>query len=303
MSGGVSGPVSDLASMTGFASAGGEAAWGRWRVEAKSVNGRGLDVRVMLPPGLEPLERGIKAAATARFSRGSLQVALRLDLDAGGGLRVDTTALAHLLDAWRKASGEDVPSGAALATLMTVKGVVDSGGGDSRALAEDAAAMATLEAGALEALDGLAEARREEGARLAGLLSGLLDALEETRTSALAAAEDQPARVRIRLERQLAELGAGQQVDGERLAAETALSAARADVREELDRLASHVAAARTLLAAGSPAGRKLDFLCQELYREANTLCSKSASLPLTEAGLALKSLIDQFKEQAANVE
>lgn len=295
--------MSALASMTGFAAASGEASWGRWRVEAKSVNGRGLDVRVALPPGLDALERAAKAAAAARFSRGSLQVSVRVETDGSAGARVDTAALAQLLTAWRAASGEDVPSGEALATLMTIKGVVDSGGGDSRALAEDADAMATLEGGIGEALDRLGEARLEEGGRLADVLGALLDAIAETRSKALDVASDQPARLRAKLERQLADLGAGDQVDPARLAAETALSAAKADVREELDRLDGHVTAARALLAAGSPAGRKLDFLCQELYREANTLCSKSASLPLTEAGLALKSLIDQFKEQAANVE
>ena len=289
--------------MTGFARVTGEESWGAWAWEAKSVNGRSLDVRVNYPPGFDPLERDVKAMATERFNRGSLQVSLRIDMASGtGGVVIDHVLLTTLADAARKTLGTELTP-EAVATLMTLKGVVETGSSSLRDLAADESAMKVLSAGARLAMDQLAEGRRAEGASLLEMLSGHLDTVESLSAEAATIAATQPGLIKVKLQKQLEELDREGRVDAERFAAEAALSAARADVREELDRLAAHVKSGRELLKAGSPAGRKIDFLAQELNREANTLCSKSASLELTNAGLSLKGVIDQFKEQAANVE
>lgn len=291
-----------LSGMTGFARVTGEAAWGGWAWEAKSVNGRSLDVRVNVPPGAEALEREVKAMAAARFNRGSLQVGLRIELAASGATAViNEMLLAELAQAARKVSGRELSS-EAIATLMAVKGVVDAGATSTRDVMDEAA-IALLTAAAGEALDGLAEGRRAEGASLVTLLGDLLNEMERLTGVAETFAGAQPELIRAKLTKQLEDLDREGRVDAERYAAEVALSAAKADVREELDRLAAHIKTGRELLKAGSPAGRKLDFLAQELNREANTLCSKSLSLDLTNAGLGLKGVIDQFKEQSANVE
>ena len=292
-----------LSGMTGFARVTGEEGWGAWAWEARSVNGRSLDVRVNYPPGFDSLEREVKAMATERFNRGSLQVSLRIDMASGaGGVVIDHVLLATLAEAARKTLGTELTS-EAVATLMTLKGVVETGSSSLRDLAADEAAMKVLSTGAALAMDQLAEARRAEGASLLAMLLGHLDTVEALSEKSAAIAATQPGLIKVKLQKQLEELDREGRVDAERFAAEAALSAARADVREELDRLAAHVKSGRDLLRTGSPAGRKIDFLAQELNREANTLCSKSASLELTNAGLSLKGVIDQFKEQAANVE
>jgi len=298
--------MSALSGMTGFGRAGGEADWGSWTWEAKAVNGRGLDVRVTVPSGFEGLDQTVKKLASGMFTRGNMQISLRIELASGAGVRVDEGALASLVKAYEKANGGEIAKGAALATLMTLKGVVEAGGGSNtalRALGQNDAVRAMLLESAGEALDGLEGARLEEGASLAAVLSGALDGMAEECAKAESLAGEQPKILKERLELRLKELEAEQAVDAERLAMEVALTAAKADVREELDRLAAHIETGRGLINSGEPVGRKLDFLAQELNREANTLCSKSTLLALTNAGLALKTLIDQFKEQAANVE
>lgn len=292
-----------LVGMTGFGRASGEADWGSWTWEAKSVNGRGLDVRVAVPSGFEALAGMVKKLASEPFSRGNMQIGLRIEMSAGASTNIDETLLGTLASHYEKATGT-LATGAAFATLMTVRGVVETGAGSSlRELGENETMRATLLTSAGEALAGLDASRREEGAALHTVLDEALSDMDTHRQAAEQSAVAQPRLIRERLEARLKELAAEQSVDADRLAAEVALTAAKADVREELDRLAAHIDTGRSLLAAGDPVGRKLDFLAQELNREANTLCSKSAHLPLTNAGLALKTLIDQFKEQAANVE
>ncbi|MEM1104901.1 MAG: DUF1732 domain-containing protein [Pseudomonadota bacterium] len=293
-----------LASMTGFGAAQGEAAWGSWSVTAKSVNGKGLDIRVNAPPGFDILEREAKAEAGKRFRRGNLQVSIRIERSADqSDVRVDTALLNQLIAHHKEARPGSALSAEAVATLMTVRGVVEPGAADLRALSGDSAVIEPLKAGLNSALDDVASTRAAEGKALAALLTSILGEFHTALTSANDAAGGQPALLKARLQGQLAEIGAENAVDADRLAAEVALSVAKSDVREELDRLAAHFARAETLIAGGSPVGRQLDFLCQEISREANTLCAKSASLELTNAGLALKALVDQFKEQAANVE
>ena len=295
--------MSELSGMTGFARVAGEAAWGSWAWEAKSVNGRSLDVRVNTPPGFDALDRAVKAQASKLFNRGSLQVSLRIDMSTGDEtVTVNEGLLAALTDAAQAIHGAGL-SGEAIATLMTLKGVVETGGSSLRELAQDAAAIKLLTEAAGTALTELAAARRAEGVSLEGIMTGLVGEMEGFAADAAKLADSQPGLLKARLTKQLDELDAEGRVDADRAAVEIALSAAKADVREELDRLAAHFAGARDLLAGGSPVGRKLDFLAQELNREANTLCSKSVSLDLTNAGLGLKGVIDQFKEQAANVE
>ncbi len=295
--------MSQLSGMTGFARVTGEAEWGAWAWEAKSVNGRGLDVRVNTPPGFDALERAVKTAASRRFNRGSLQVSLRIELsDRAGGVVIDEALLKSLTSAAEQALGGPL-SGEAIAALMSIKGVVETGSSSLRDVAADEAVMTVLAQGAEAALEQLDNARRAEGQSLLAMLGELVDEMSAVTESAISLAAGQPGLLQARLSKQLDELGADQKVDPDRLAAELALTAAKADVREELDRLQAHFASARDLLATGSPVGRKLDFLAQELNREANTLCSKSVSLDLTNAGLSLKGTIDQFKEQAANVE
>ena len=290
--------------MTGFARVAGEAAWGSWAWEVKSVNGRSLDMRVSVPPGFEALDRYVRKAAGQRFARGNLQAALRIDLSGGAEtVSVNAAALDAVVRAYENVSARPVSEGNALATLMTIRGVVEAGSQSTRDLAGDKSVVELLQAAADEALADLAKARDAEGEALETLMRGYLDEMGVTVGEATSLAGEQPALLKARLEKQLAELAADTAVDADRLAAEVALSAAKADVREELDRLSAHIASARSLLGEGGAIGRKLDFLAQEFNREANTLCSKSASLDLTNAGLALKGLVDQFKEQAANVE
>ncbi|WP_373009618.1 YicC/YloC family endoribonuclease [Hyphomonas sp.] len=295
--------MSELSGMTGFARVAGEAVWGSWAWEAKSVNGRSLDVRVNTPPGFDALDRAVKAQASKLFNRGSLQVSLRIDMSMGDEtVTVNEGLLTALTNAAQAIHGAGL-SGEAIATLMTLKGVVETGGSSLRELAQDAAVIELLSDAANAALKDLAEARRTEGASLTGIMTCLVGEMEGFAAAATKLADAQPGLLKARLTKQLDELDAEGRVDADRAAVEIALSAAKADVREELDRLAAHFAGARDLLAGGSPVGRKLDFLAQELNREANTLCSKSVSLDLTNAGLGLKGVIDQFKEQAANVE
>jgi len=295
--------MSALSGMTGFARISGEAEWGSWAWEAKSVNGRGLDVRVNYPPGFDVLDRAIKTAAPKYFQRGSLQVSLRIDLTDGGDDAAVNEPLLDRLVQIVNVRSESLMSSEAVSTLMTIKGVVEAGGSGLRDLGSDEAVTGMLAKAGEEALKALQSERRREGDMLADLLEGLVGGMEDLRGQAGRLAETQPALLKERLTKQLDELDPDGRVDKDRMAAEIALSAAKADVREELDRLSAHFVTARELLAAGSPAGRKLDFLAQELNRESNTLCSKSISLDLTNAGLGLKGLIDQFKEQAANVE
>ncbi|MEM7660936.1 MAG: YicC/YloC family endoribonuclease [Pseudomonadota bacterium] len=296
---------SELSGMTGFGRSAGKADWGSWVWETKSVNGRGLDVRVNVPNGLDALERIIKAAASERINRGNLQVALRLDLVSVSETGLNEEALAGLISAYETRTGS-APEGAALATLMTSRSVQEASGSASetlRALGQDDAVISELSDSLIAALDELCASRNAEGTSLLNILTDLLNQMSSLHTEATGHASEQPGLLKDRLSARLKELGAEEAIDAERLAAEAALSAAKADIREELDRLAAHIETGRTYLAAGSPIGRKLDFLAQEMNREANTLCSKSASLDLTNAGLGLKAVIDQFKEQAANVE
>ncbi|HEY5237413.1 MAG TPA: YicC/YloC family endoribonuclease [Rhizomicrobium sp.] len=293
-----------LVSMTGFAEAAGGREALRWRWEAKSVNGRGLDLRLRTPPGFDSVEPAARTLATERFKRGSIQASLTLDTEAGvRGLRIDAVALAAAVKIAKEIAAETGLPPARVDGLLGLKGVIvqeDTLPLDARERGmRDAAVLETLAI----ALDALSAARATEGAKLGKLLGNLIDEIAGHVESASKIAATQPQIFRERLAAQLNELLAPSAVPEDRLAQEVAMLAARADVREELDRLTAHVHEARLLLSSGDAVGRKLDFLAQEFNREANTLCSKSSDIALTRVGLALKAAIDQFREQSMNIE
>jgi uncharacterized protein (TIGR00255 family) len=286
--------------MTGFGRAQGQAAWGAWAWEARSVNGKSIDARVALPQGFDVLELEAKKRVKDRFQRGNLQLQLRIDMvRAAAESAIDQDELARIVALAREWSMQGVAP-PTFDGLLAIPGVMKTA---SRTTGVDDAMAAELLAGLDQALAALDEARKSEGQSLLALFTVMLDEVEALVKKAGELAAGQPELVRERLKARLAEVAKDVAIDQDRVAQEVILMATRADVREELDRLTAHVATARDILKSGEAAGRKLDFLCQELNRETNTLCSKSASLELTNAGLALKSLIDQFREQVQNVE
>jgi uncharacterized protein (TIGR00255 family) len=293
-----------LVSMTGFAEAHGAHGDLRWRWEVKSVNGRGLDVRLRTPPGFDSIEPAARMLAGARFRRGNLQATLNFVPQEGGrSFRIDGGALAIAVRLAKEIAEQTGLPPARVDGLLALKGIIVQ---DELAPIE-AAERASRDAALLETLavafDALRRARRTEGAKLASLLNGMVEEIGRLAAEASGVAAVQPAALRARLTIQMNELLANASMSEDRLAQEVALLATRVDVREELDRLNAHVQEAKALLNSGEAVGRKLDFLAQEFNREANTLCSKAADISLTRIGLALKHTVDQFREQAQNVE
>ena len=291
-----------ISGMTGFGRAEGALGAWSWAAEARSVNGRNLEVRFRGPPGFEALERAAREGAQARFQRGQLTVGVQAKRSEGAGaVRLNLEQLERYLAAGAPyvATGQAAPP--ALDGLLSLRGVIEVADA-----IEDPEAQGALEAAMAAsiaaALDGLAAGRAEEGRALEGVLAGLVAHIGELTAKASALADGQPLIIKARFEKRLTEL-AGEAASEERILQEAAAMAVRADVQEELDRLRSHVDAARALVAAEGGVGRRLDFLTQEFMREANTLCSKSASGALTSVGLDLKATIEQFREQVQNVE
>lgn len=291
-----------LNGMTGFGrSEGALGAWS-WAAEARSVNGRNLEVRFRGPPGFEGLERSAREGAQARFQRGQLTVGLQARRSEGAGaVRLNLEQLERYLSAGAPYVASGLAGPPNLDGLLALRGVIEAADAveDPEALAELEAAMA---ASIGLALDGLAAARGGEGKSLAVVLDGLVGQIGELTAKASSLAAGQPMIIKARFEKRLTEL-AGEAASEERILQEAAAMAVKADVQEELDRLRGHVDAARDLLGADGAVGRRLDFLTQEFMREANTLCSKSASGALTAVGLDLKATIEQFREQVQNVE
>jgi uncharacterized protein (TIGR00255 family) len=291
-----------LSSMTGFARVEGAAGDWSWAVEARSVNGRNLEVRFRGPPGFDSLERLTREAAQARFQRGQMNVSVQArHAEAAGAVAINRDQLERYL-----AITEELVSAGKATTpdaggLLALRGVLEAGEPEEDAEGR-AAVEAAMAASIAQALDGLKTSRLAEGAALASVLTGLVDRIDALTAEANAEATAQSPAIRDRFAARLIEL-LGDAAPADRILQEAAVMAAKADVREELDRLASHVGAARALMAEEAAAGRRLDFLTQEFMREANTLCSKSATVRLTATGLALKAAIDQFREQVQNVE
>lgn len=294
-----------IASMTGFARTEGEHRGLFWTWEIKSVNGKGLDVRFRLPSGLDAIEGAARAALAARLKRGNVSATLSFVRQANAGaVSVNHEVLDRLVvlagDLRRRLPDAAAPSIDGLLGLRGVLDIAEEQPDEAQRQALEKAMLAALEA----ALDRLAAVRAEEGARLHGVLGAHLAAIAGLCAEAAGAAATQAEAIKNRLYAQVRELlGAVPGLPEERLAQEVALLVLKADVREELDRLDSHIAAARALLAEGVNVGRRLDFLCQEFNREANTLCSKAADGELTRIGLALKATIDQLREQVQNIE
>ena len=291
-----------LASMTGFARTDGVAAGLTWAWELRSVNGRGLDVRLRLPPGFDALEPALREAAAGVLRRGNVNASLTAKREERARLAVDPAVLDEVLrlalDVAARIPGAPAPRAEA---LLAMPGVLRAATGEDGI---DPAQIAAVQAGFTQVLAALATARLAEGARLATLLATQLDEVAALHAQATTEAADQPALQRARMMDSLATLLRGQPgLPEDRIAAEVAMLATRSDVREELDRLTAHLAAARALLADGAAIGRRFDFLVQEFVREVNTLCSKSASVPLTATGLQLKAVIEQMREQVQNVE
>jgi len=290
--------------MTGFARAAGAADGWAWSWELKSVNGRGLDLRCRLPVGLDRIEGAARAALGKVFARGNIAATLAaVPPQRGERVRINRAVLDQILAAIRELEGQVEAAPPRLDGLLAIRGVVESGDEEQEdeavLAARDAAMLATLD----EAMAALRAARAGEGRAIAAVMAAHVDEIAQLVRDAAGNAAAQPASIKARVETQLRELLGDGAIAPERLAQEAAMLALRADVREEIDRLDAHVAQARALLAEDGAVGRKLDFLTQELNREANTLCSKAADMALTRTGLALKATIDRLREQAANVE
>lgn len=294
----------NIQSMTGFGRADGSRADWRWHWELKTVNARGLDIRMRMPNGLEPLEQGLKKSLQAKLKRGAVQVFINIEREnAGADVRVNAALAAKLMADLKELAtglGTEPPT---LDAVLGIRGVVEVAEPDTDE-DETAARLEAVAATFDEAVESLVSARTDEGAKLQTILESVLTEIDQLVARADALAVVAPEAIRSKLEAQVTELLADRaEMPEERIIQEVAMLAGKADIREELDRLRAHIAQARTLLAEGISVGRKLDFLAQEFNREANTLCSKSSDTELTRIGLDLKAAIEQLREQVQNVE
>ena len=293
-----------LSSMTGFARGHGVAGSYAWAWELKSVNSKGLDLKLRLPPGWEAIEPGVRARASEILSRGSVFANLTVSREGAAPVaRINEPALNAVLAALKGLEGKVQGAPPSLDGILSLKGVMEVSEAEESE-DERSAAEAAVVAGFGQALKSLAEMRRTEGQALGKILSGRLSEIGALAARAEASPGRKPEAIKARLAEQVAELlEASQRFDADRLHQEAIMLATKIDIREELDRLAAHVAQAKKLLADGGPIGRKLDFLSQELNRESNTLCSKANDLELTNIGLELKAVVEQFREQVQNLE
>lgn len=296
-----------LVSMTGFADLAGEADGLGWRLEARSVNGRGLDLRLRFPEGFETLEAPMRTALSAALSRGSVTVTLRIGRSSADSQpsQLDFAALAAAIEAALAVGEAASRRGLDLAPmtaadLLAIRGVFGSEVEEAR---DNAALLEAIADEARPLAQGLRSARAVEGAALEAIIGGQINRIAELAAAARAAAGRRGGRMEEQLRSRVDAVLAMAPVDEARMAQELAMIAVKADVSEELDRLDAHVRAARGLLGFDGPVGRKLDFLVQEFNREANTLCSKAGSAELTSIGLEMKVVIDQMREQVQNVE
>jgi len=292
--------------MTAFATRAGQSDTASWGWEVRGVNGRGLDLRIRLPEGIEGLEAAVRAAVTKVATRGNITIGLRLNREqAAGALQIDQTRLDLILDALDAVQERAFDKGVTLgqptaADVLAQRGVLVAGEGEDDSSGLLPALLADFE----QALDAFITMRQAEGAALQAVLIGQIDQIEQLTERAVALSAQRTADTKAALSAALARVMDGATgADPDRVAQEMALIAVKSDVTEEIDRLGAHVTAARALLAEGGAVGRKLDFLTQEFNREANTLCSKAQHKDLTGIGLALKAVIDQMREQIQNVE
>jgi uncharacterized protein (TIGR00255 family) len=293
-----------LSSMTGFARGHGVCGSYAWAWEIKSVNGKGLDLRLRLPPGWDAIEVPVRARISEALTRGSVQANLTIERSgAAPSVRVNAAVLDAILAAIRQIAPKIEASPPSLDGLLALKGVLEIGDSEEREEDRRGAETVVIE-GFGAALGALGEMRRHEGAALGRVLSTRLGEIAALAGRAERVPGRRPDAIRARLAEQVATLLAqSERFDPDRLHQEAIMIATKADVREELDRLAAHVAQAQHLIEQGGPIGRRLDFLAQELNREANTLCAKANDVELTNIGLELKAAVEQFREQVQNVE
>jgi uncharacterized protein (TIGR00255 family) len=293
-----------LSSMTGFARAAGVAGAYTWAWELKSVNAKGLELRLRLPPGWDSIELPARGRASESVARGTVYA--NLSVNRAGVppvVRVNESVLAAVLATIGDVAHRIDAAPPSLDGILALKGVIEVSEADESEEARGAAEAAIL-AGFGDALAGLSDMRRREGEALGRVLSARLDELAALSRQAEAAPGRRPEAIKARLAEQVALLlEASDRFDADRLHQEAILIASKADIREELDRLTAHVAQARRLVDTGGSVGRRLDFLAQELNREANTLCAKSNDVELTNIGLELKAVVEQFREQVQNLE
>ena len=293
-----------LCSMTAFARVDGAGEGYRWTWELRSVNGKGLDIRLRLPPGFDHVEPGAREKIAARLVRGNVQAGLAVQHEAGAtSVRVNEDVLAEVIAAMARVGAAVTAAPPTLDGILAIRGVLETAESEP-----DEATRARLAGLIIADLDraaaDLVAMRAGEGAAIASVLSARLDEMERLTRAAEASPARTPEAIRTRLAEQVAALlGAAPALDPARLHQEAVLLATRADIREEIDRLYAHIAAARELIAGGAAVGRKLDFLAQEFNREVNTLCSKSNDRALTGLGLEMKAAVDQLREQVQNVE
>jgi len=295
-----------ITSMTGFASAKGERGRYSWGWELRSVNAKGLDLRLRVPDWLEGLEAALRGDLAKAVARGNVTLSLRLmRSDAAAGSALNEEVLATALEALARIEAAAMARGVTLAPsrasdLLGLRGMMDPAPGDE----DNAALIAQLRAELAPLIDAFLAMRRAEGKALEQVLRGQLEQVSALVGRAAELAEARKPAVAEALRGNLRRiLDNAEGADPDRVAQELAMMAVKADVTEELDRLRAHVGAAGELLDAGGAVGRKLDFLMQEFNREANTLCSKSQNAELTKVGLELKAVIDQMREQVQNVE
>lgn len=293
-----------LSSMTGFARGHGVAGAYSWAWEVKSVNSKGLDLKLRLPPGWDAIEPPVRSRAAETLARGSVFANLTVSREGVPPVaRVNEPVLAAVLGAIRGLTGKVEAAPPTLDGILSLKGVIEVTEAEESE-DERRAAEAAIVKGFAQAMDGLVGMRHAEGQALGKLLAARLGEIAALAARAEAAPGRKAEAIKARLAEQVATLmESSQRFDADRLHQEAILLATKADIREELDRLAAHVAQARKLLADGGPIGRKLDFLSQELNRESNTLCAKANDVELTNIGLELKAVVEQFREQVQNLE
>jgi uncharacterized protein (TIGR00255 family) len=293
-----------LSSMTGFARGHGVSGAYAWSWEIKSVNAKGLDLRLRLPPGWDAVEVPARKRASEELARGTVYANLSVERKGvSPTVRVNEQVLAAVLAMIKGLTGKVDATPARLDGILGLKGVMEVAEEDESDDARRAAEAAVI-AGFDKALAELTVMRREEGATLGRLLLARLDEIAALASRAEQAPGRKPEAIKARLAEQVANLlAASQRFDSDRLHQEAIMLAAKADIREELDRLASHVAQAQKLLSDGGAVGRRLDFLAQELHRESNTLTAKANDVELTNIGLELKTVVEQFREQVQNLE
>jgi uncharacterized protein (TIGR00255 family) len=293
-----------LSSMTGFARSHGASGPYTFEWELKSVNAKGLDLRLRLPQGWDELEAFAKKRAGEILSRGTVYVNLNVKRTSSAStVRVNEEVLASIVKVAGALAGKLDAVAPSIDGLLAIKGVIEIVEPESDE-AEDKVARDAAAAAFDQALRDLVDMRRREGVSLGQILSQRIDEIERLAGRAEAAPGRKPDAIRARLAEQVAALlESSDRFDPDRLNQEALLVATKADIREELDRIASHVSQAREMIARGGPVGRRLDFLAQEFHREVNTCCSKSNDIELTNTGLELKSVVEQFREQVQNLE